>query len=801
MAQAIRSLVMGSDGRYRVSIVDAQTGLPVEDLASYGGNITGGSAPLPVVGAQGGPAALQTDTGTVEEQVAQPLQERSRYEMIQQGGGEGMNRQPSTPVADNAYNADGTPNRMGARVAGMATGMVGGTVGMVAGGLVGGPIGAAAGGLLGRQLASNSRLGDKLSPNGQLYGWGVGQPKAEAVIAEIDKENAAKAPAQSGIRSSSATRLNEAPSTNPMSAGSSRSSVPSFDELSAAVGTTQDGPVSVAGRASVSVPNTDSRPTLDGQPVTQRDLNPTFTRDQTTNVQQGMRGLVSSADRTGMNPGIRGVLDAVDRAVPGAGINSGYRSPEHNAKVGGARNSQHTHGNAADISLKGMTDEQKVATLEASIQADARGLGIYNGGTTLHADTRQGFATWGPSPGQVPTDPEGQRRGSTFSEVSINDQPGWAQPSLRAALGAGTSQVHSYYGPEPTSRASALAANEQEQAGKTGSFADQVTGYMSHARQAESGGDDTAVNNTPGASAAGRYGFTSGTWADVGRRYPELGLTAANRMDPEMQDRAMRAFTEDNAASLRSLGIDTTNANLYSAHHLGIAGARSVLTSPDDTKLSSVLSGLAMKQNPHLRDMTVADFKAFAEKKAPSTPVDETQKALEEGSTRPASQPAKTTAERAAEPEDRRQHDPDKSATEMARALNEDAKQQKAAPTAPQQTKASTAGLGTAAFNSLSFSGGLIGATADKTSAKDKSEADSKESESKDTSKDSISEGGSKSSGGKGGSDSSDKGNQNTSSGKSKDSGKGLGSSSKSKDNDNDNSSSGGKSSGGGKKK
>lgn len=177
MAQAIRSLVMGSDGRYRVSIVDAQTGLPVEDLASYGGNITGGSAPLPVVGAQGGPAALQTDTGTVQEQVAQPLQERSRYEMIQQGGGEGMNRQPSTPVADNAYNADGTPNRMGAEIAGMATGMVGGTLGAVGGGLVGGPIGAAVGGLLGRQLASNSRLGDKLSPNGQLYGWGIGQPK------------------------------------------------------------------------------------------------------------------------------------------------------------------------------------------------------------------------------------------------------------------------------------------------------------------------------------------------------------------------------------------------------------------------------------------------------------------------------------------------------------------------------------------------------------------------------------------------------------------------------------------------
>ena len=40
-------------------------------------------------------------------------------------------------------------------------------------------------------------------------------------------------------------------------------------------------------------------------------------------------------------------------------INSGYRTPEHNAKVGGVPNSQHIHGKALDISTRGMCKKQK----------------------------------------------------------------------------------------------------------------------------------------------------------------------------------------------------------------------------------------------------------------------------------------------------------------------------------------------------------------------------------------------------------------------------------------------------------
>ena len=39
-------------------------------------------------------------------------------------------------------------------------------------------------------------------------------------------------------------------------------------------------------------------------------------------------------------------------------ITSGYRCPEHNRNIGGAKNSQHMYGNAVDIKVKGYTPSQ-----------------------------------------------------------------------------------------------------------------------------------------------------------------------------------------------------------------------------------------------------------------------------------------------------------------------------------------------------------------------------------------------------------------------------------------------------------
>ena len=71
---------------------------------------------------------------------------------------------------------------------------------------------------------------------------------------------------------------------------------------------------------------------------------------------------------------------------------------ERNAAVGGARYSKHLEGGAVDISLKGYSDEEKAALLEAAIAHGAKGIGLYPGGTSLHIDTRDTPATWGYSP-------------------------------------------------------------------------------------------------------------------------------------------------------------------------------------------------------------------------------------------------------------------------------------------------------------------------------------------------------------------------------------------------------------------
>ena len=64
-------------------------------------------------------------------------------------------------------------------------------------------------------------------------------------------------------------------------------------------------------------------------------------------------------------------------------INSAYRSPRYNAKIGGVKNSYHTKGMAFDISLRGHDKHQLVNELVA---AGFRGIGHYP--TFIHADIR-----------------------------------------------------------------------------------------------------------------------------------------------------------------------------------------------------------------------------------------------------------------------------------------------------------------------------------------------------------------------------------------------------------------------------
>ena len=76
-------------------------------------------------------------------------------------------------------------------------------------------------------------------------------------------------------------------------------------------------------------------------------------------------------------------------------INSGYRSPAHNAKVGGKKNSYHMKAMAADITCKSKTPKQLAAVIEKLIAAKKMkqgGIGIYPG--FLHYDVRGSKARW-----------------------------------------------------------------------------------------------------------------------------------------------------------------------------------------------------------------------------------------------------------------------------------------------------------------------------------------------------------------------------------------------------------------------
>lgn len=70
-------------------------------------------------------------------------------------------------------------------------------------------------------------------------------------------------------------------------------------------------------------------------------------------------------------------------------INSGYRSPQHNAAIGGVPNSQHVLGKAADITSRCHTPAQLYSIIEGLIsqgKISQGGLGLYNG--FVHYDIR-----------------------------------------------------------------------------------------------------------------------------------------------------------------------------------------------------------------------------------------------------------------------------------------------------------------------------------------------------------------------------------------------------------------------------
>lgn len=70
-------------------------------------------------------------------------------------------------------------------------------------------------------------------------------------------------------------------------------------------------------------------------------------------------------------------------------VNSGYRSPSHNRRVGGAKNSRHVMGLAADIVVKGIPPAEVAAYVET---LEPGGLGRY--ANFVHVDVQGRGRRW-----------------------------------------------------------------------------------------------------------------------------------------------------------------------------------------------------------------------------------------------------------------------------------------------------------------------------------------------------------------------------------------------------------------------
>jgi len=104
------------------------------------------------------------------------------------------------------------------------------------------------------------------------------------------------------------------------------------------------------------------------------DLSPHFSRWEFRDHRTG--------ELVGPDPKLIEVLECL-RARDGRPLRvvSGYRSPGTNAAVGGARNSQHIYGRAADLEPGRFTATQ-------AHDCGARGVGVDRNGWVVHVDVR-----------------------------------------------------------------------------------------------------------------------------------------------------------------------------------------------------------------------------------------------------------------------------------------------------------------------------------------------------------------------------------------------------------------------------
>ena len=94
----------------------------------------------------------------------------------------------------------------------------------------------------------------------------------------------------------------------------------------------------------------------------------------------------------GMDPAALETFGRLAETYPNLSVISAYRDPEHNARVKGAKKSQHIEGKAFDVNTPDMTIAERQELIRDARRAGFTGIGVY--GNSLHFDIGPARA-WG----------------------------------------------------------------------------------------------------------------------------------------------------------------------------------------------------------------------------------------------------------------------------------------------------------------------------------------------------------------------------------------------------------------------
>jgi hypothetical protein len=146
----------------------------------------------------------------------------------------------------------------------------------------------------------------------------------------------------------------------------------------------------------------------------------------------------------------------------------------------------------------------------------------------------------------------------------------------------------------------------------------------------ESNGDPNIKNRR--SSATGAAQFLDDTWLEAVRRHRRDLIQGRSdkevldlRRNPELAREITTRLVEEYAAILNNRGLPITPGSLYLAHFAGPAGAVALLSAAENADAASLMAAAdatgrttrdkLINANPFLKALTVADIKAWADRK------------------------------------------------------------------------------------------------------------------------------------------------------------------------------------------